>query len=352
MKKRDLCQLLFLSITLLSACDGEGLGRPVVSQGRGMYDPGRDCTRRAPRCTDMDTAPEEVTAGVVRDDLPACELSGASASGERITAVLRDCTLSLAAAPGEIEQREIVASALDNVRVDISGAVHLRIADSQLFRVSLTAEGAEGEPRGSLQVTHTDVRACALNADELEIISSFFWRSSVESRELSAIDMETADSLLSADVAVFAACRLRATHIGQCDTLLIAESKLTKCRIDACAGVTRLYDVEGDVCTIDGELESDLTTLVDSRFGVRDFTQFHAWNTTIDNGVLCDAFDNIRFSAGALTCVTCQGPLAQPNADACVANEATSTDSNTCEVLNDLPICEEFPRRPRPFTGF
>jgi hypothetical protein len=334
-----------LSLGLGLGCDG--LGRPVVDHGHALQGTATECTRHAPHCDDVLGAPEELEEAGAASDLPACELEEASAA--RIVTVLRDCTLSLSATLDE--EREIAASVLDNVRIEFDGQVKLRISDSQLFRVTVEGHAAEDETPALLQVIRTDLRRTELSADQIETVSCYVDRSLIESSQLSGVDLETTESILLSKTTVLSAARIHTTQVAQCETLLIAGSSITNSRFPACDDLTRLYDVQATGCSFDGQLETDASTFADGRFGVSELTQLHGWGTSIENTILCAHFDNARFSGGGLTCVACQGPLAKSDADVCVDTIPPNSEANFCQVLENPPVCDTFPRRSRPIVG-
>jgi hypothetical protein len=326
-------------------CDG--LGRPVVDHWTGREGALRHCPNRVPGCDDVEGAPDQLEAGS-QAGLPPCRL-GADASAARITTSLRNCSLSLSEADGE--EREIAGASLDNVSIELDGSVALRIADSQLFRVTLRSRTVAPDQPAIVHMTHSDLGSCEITVDQLEMVSCSLWHTEIDSRVLSGVDLETRDSVLFGRVALLSASRFNTTHVGQCETLLIAGSNANRSRFDACEGVSRIYDVEATECTFDGELESDMSTFVDGRFGARALTQLHAWSSSLDNTVLCPQFASMRASGGGLSCNSCEGPLAESDPDLCIDTVTPSIEANFCASLADPPTCAEFPRRNRPITG-
>jgi hypothetical protein len=349
--------MIMLSLALLGACDG--LGRPVVDRRRPGQETPRECTRRRPRCDDVLGAPEELDVGaaprIAGSAFPPCALAG-QGSAQRIVGVFHECTLTLDASQGEA--REIADSSLDNVLVQLDGHVQLRISNSQLFSVTLQSEpAADSELAPLLQLARSDLRRIAIRAELVELTSCFLDKVDLEASELSAVDVESNESYLRAQHATISAARLAATHFGECETLLLAGSRPVNSRFDACAGVTRIYDVEATGCTFDGQLESDDSAFADGRFGVNDATQLHSWDSSVDNAVFCREVDSFRFSAGAIVCSVCQGPLATAKADACFDTSVTNLEANVCKAFEIKELehgigipetCDTFPRHERP----
>jgi hypothetical protein len=334
-----------LGLALVLGCDG--LGRPVVDNWGKVGGPSRICTQRTPGCDDEEGAPDELQTGA-QAGLPACRL-GAEASLARITTNLRNCSLSLSLDDGE--EREIVGASLNNVSIELDSRVQLHIADSTLFGVTLTSSRVQPDQPAFVHMTHSDLGSSEIAVEQLEMVSCFLWNVAIDSGTLSGIDLETRNSVLFAKVVLLSASRFDQTHVGHCATLLIAGSHAERSRFDACDGVSRIYDVEASACTFDGELESDRSTFVDGRFGARGPTQLHAWGTSIDNTILCPDFASMRASGGGLTCVACQGPLAESDPDMCIDTIAPSANANFCEALIDPPTCDEFPRHNRPIVN-
>jgi hypothetical protein len=339
----DLRCAALLSLTMLLACDG--LGRPVVGMNREAEEPELECVRVAPRCDDADPAPVALRAGA-DEGLPPCDQR--SSSRARITGALRDCSLVLASADGD--EREI-AAVLDNVRIEVDSDVWLRIADSVFYRVTIEPRPVDPPAVATLQVSHSSLHSTRLGSEQLELISTYLRSAQVDADELSGVDLEVAESLLFARAATISASSVTNTRIAECDALLLASNKILTSTIEGCTELTRIYDVEATKCAFDGTLESDGSTFVDCRFGVAASTQLHGWGTSFDNATLCEEFDSMRYSAGSLTCVRCQGPMAEPNPDMCVDSRRPNTEANACQVLIDPPECETFPRHPRPVAG-
>jgi hypothetical protein len=111
-----------------------------------------------------------------------------------------------------------------------------------------------------------------------------------------------------------------------------------------------LYDAELDDSRIDGAINSDFSHFTRCRFGVGEPTQVLAWNTSIERSQFCAVANRLHVSGGAITCSACEGPLAMPQGDFCVASESTSLEDDFCEAMRAAPVCADFPSRPRPVT--
>ncbi len=338
-----------LSLLLLAACKGEGLGRPVVDrsrEGRGS----QSCENDRPlHCDDVIGAPKELDVGVRGTaGLPACVL-GARLAGARITGTLQSCRLALDASM--FDEFEIVDATLENVLIQLDGQVRLRIVESSTYQVTIEGGAAADPERPSLvQISHSDLAWTQIDAELLELISSVLNLVALDVGRLSAVDIKTKDSLLLARQATISAGSLNATQVGGGETLLVAGTKTINCRFAAGEGVTRLYDTEVTGGIVDGQLESDVSTFSDSRFGVDASTVLHGWFTSINSSVLCSGLEQVRYSGGNISCSRCEGPLRSADADVCTdVFVSTFEDNSRCDALSEPPLCEMFPRDARPF---
>jgi hypothetical protein len=345
--KRQLSPFLSLSLALLAACK-DGLGLPVVDRARqGTSEDRCENTRRV-RCDDVIGAPRELEVGA-DDALPPCVL-GARLTGARISGTLSACRLALDASASD--ETEIVDATLDNVLIQLDGRVELRIVESRLFDVTIQGPDAvdpEHPPR--VQITHSDLGWTRVDADLLELISSHLEQVLLDVGRLSAVDIKAKESLLLARQATISAGKLSATQIGGGDTLLVAGTELINSRFVAGEGLTRVYDSEVTGGSVDGQLEADVGTFSDSRFGVDAPTQLHGWFTSINNSVLCAGLEQVRYSSGNISCSRCEGALRGANADVCtdIAFMPAFEDNSDCDALLAPPVCEMFPRDARPF---
>jgi hypothetical protein len=339
--------ILMLSLLLLSACK-DGLGRPVVDRTReGRGEDSCESTRRV-RCDDAIGAPRELDVGA-DPALPPC-LLGARLTGSRITGSLQSCRLVLDASAAE--EIEITDSTLDNVLIQLDGRVELRIAESRLFEVTIQGPDPVDPERPPLvQITHSNLGWTRIDADLFELTSSYLERVLLDVGRLSAVDIKTKESLLMARHGTISAGKLSATQIGGGDTLLVAGSQAINSRFAAGEGVTRIYDSEVTGGNVDGQLEADVGTFADCRFGVDAPTQLRGWFTSINNSVLCAGLEQVRYSSGNITCSRCEGPLSMTDADVCtdVAFLPAFEDNGDCGALLEPAVCDMFPRDARPF---
>jgi hypothetical protein len=120
----------------------------------------------------------------------------------------------------------------------------------------------------------------------------------------------------------------------------------------ACQGRLQLYLSAVDISSVDGELEAQESAFADGTFGLEYPTTLTGWNAGLDNEVLCSGLSQLRSSAGTISCVDCEGPLADGEGELCADPDTESTlEKNKCEALNSVALCESFPPARRPTSG-
>ena len=99
---------------------------------------------------------------------------------------------------------------------------------------------------------------------------------------------------------------------------------------------------------MDGDIEGHTAAFADGSFGVEHPTGLTNWVGSLDNMVFCSEADRLRVSGGTVECVDCEGPIAEPEPDACTDPEGpVDLKLNICAALNEPATCESFapPRR-------
>lgn len=358
---------------LLAGAGCDSLGRAVVDQQSPASDLEPDDCFKSAACKPppaIAPAPElRIDAG----SLPRCSLESADeAFNEAARSVeLRDCQFELAA---ELPMRMRLAGArLSNVAIRLAGPVRLELTeDSSLSLVRITMEAADpGSPSllledtsathfaaesaeelaGELEIARTSLADVLLAAEQIELETVTLQRGALQAGRVNAIAALLADSRLAAQHLTLSASRVvRTTLTRACDTLLVAGGEITESRFEGCRETSRLHDVLISRSALDGPLEAEMTTILDSALGLAVPTRLWAWETSVVTSAFCAFSEQARFASVSLECARCEGPLAAAGADVCYQPDTrVSAAPNACPAFDALVACTGgFPPRSWP----
>lgn len=271
---------------------------------------------------------------------------------------------------------ELGAAAMEDVYIQLSGAVTLRITHPiKLDRVRV-ASGEQGsaapvlellevsgdlivggtnEPfHGTVHATRTMLATPQLIADRIELESVTFKDTIIQADDLDASDASITNAVFSLGNAVISASTLFNVHVQSCGSLALLDDDTANMRVPACSKPPlRVYRTKVVRGIIDGEIESDLSSWARVAFGLHSPTNLVAWADSVQSAKFCSEVESLKFGANSTVgCSTCieDGP------DTCVIPPSPSIPSkNYCPVLNKAPDCKEpLPVRhhPEPISNF
>jgi hypothetical protein len=326
------------ALLLLLGC--EGIGRPIV-QEFGVKSPrSPECRRPRPKCETP--GPVSVLSDAPRDmELAAC-------GDPTENSELGYCELRLAPQPGSLS---LSGMKLVHVRIVLAAGQQLTLAESELVDVAILGEELSAAGRaGEAFISHSKVQGLNLGVGHLQLLSSEIESSRIDARQLIGDDVVFTRTDMTVNEARLAAIDLRRSALRGCaGGVLIAGSKVLRSQL-LCEGTLQIYTTPVDLSVIDGDVEAHAAAFADGSFGVEHSTSLTSWVGSLDNMVFCGQAESVHVSGGLVECVDCEGPIAEPEPDACVdEEEPVELLNNVCAALKDPGIlCEDFapPRRP------
>jgi hypothetical protein len=325
---------------LVSLLGCDGVGRAIVyKRDTGAQRPG-ECRRPRPACE----PPGPIS--VQSEDAPR-DMKLAPCGDAVNTSALGYCELRVQPEAGPLT---LSGMTLVHVRIVLAAGQHLTLAESDLTNVAILGDDLDEAGRaGEVFITHSIVRGSDLALDQVQLLSSEIDGSSIQANQLVGDDLALIGSDLTVHEARLAAITMRRSGLRGCaGGVLIAGGRLLRVQL-ACEGKLQLYATTVDLSTVDGDIEGHTAAFADGSFGVEHPTGLTNWVGSLDNMVFCGEADRLRVSGGTVECVDCEGPIAEPEPDACTDPEGpVDLKLNICAALKEPATCESFapPRRP------
>jgi hypothetical protein len=265
---------------------------------------------------------------------------------------------------------------LQHVFVQLSGPVLLRVADAasvvDLRVLGIASE--RGNPRleleqvqaqlvnvgdaarsfpGELSLHASKLTVVALRADSVRLESVVLERGGLQTRALTAADVDLNELAIEAETAVVSAFGMRDSRLHICESGSFLDGRTSETAINTCSSATlRLYDVGFSGGALDGSIESDSSNFENVRIGVEAPTQLIAYASVLSSSSFCEHSERLALGFRTLVkCCACDERLDSASLG-CAIDEPLPLDANACPAWpkgTRLPECsDDVPDRSRP----
>jgi hypothetical protein len=258
------------------------------------------------------------------------------------TASLDDVWIDLS---GPVTLRIVSESRMSNVRMRMraaaAGAPRIELADSQANQLAVTSED---DPFSStITLARMRLARTQLRAQEIFVESVAAGDVQIEAADLNIADSTFETVVFAFGHAVMAATIATNVNIPTCGTLTLANGTFEHATIEPCTGgPLRAYGVLIGTSTVTGEVDGDHALFERVRFGAHGALSVTGWDSTFRYVNFCGETRAVRFGhLPTVNCSSCQDAAREIDLHACLAPDTMlAAIKNFCpELQKDLPAC-------------